>query len=66
MIQGLGKGLLRCGYCHGEAHGLLEGCSECGILLHADCRRALGRCPTLGCLSPSVQSPPVVALGADS
>ncbi len=60
MIQGLGKGLLRCGYCHGEAHGLLEGCSECGILLHADCRRALGRCPTLGCLSPSVQSPPVV------
>lgn len=56
MIEGLGKALLRCGYCHGEAHGLLEGCSACGILLHADCRRALGRCPTLGCLTPSVQT----------
>jgi hypothetical protein len=59
VIEGLGKGLLRCGYCHGEAHGLLEGCSECGILLHADCRRALGRCPTLGCQTPSVQVVPV-------
>lgn len=64
MIEGLGKGLLRCGYCHGEAHGLLEGCSECGILLHADCRRALGRCATLGCSSPSVQTPSLVLGGS--
>lgn len=65
MIEGLSKGLLRCGYCHGEAHGLLEGCAECGILLHADCRRALGRCPTLGCKTPSVQPVPLVLQPAE-
>ncbi len=24
-------------------------CDQCGAALHADCGRALGRCPTLGC-----------------
>lgn len=46
---------LRCGYCHGEARGLLECCQGCGALLHADCRRELARCSTLGCLASSVQ-----------
>ncbi|MBL4849573.1 MAG: type II secretion system protein GspG [Planctomycetes bacterium] len=56
MIEGLAQGVLRCAYCHGEAYGLLEGCCECAILLHADCRRILGRCPTIGCQTLSVQS----------
>ena len=55
LIKGLAKSL-RCAYCHDEACGLLEGCAECGVLLHTDCRQTLGRCPTLGCESPSLQA----------
>lgn len=50
------RGVLRCGFCHGDAQGLLEACQGCSVLLHADCRRDLGRCCTLGCEAPSVQS----------
>jgi hypothetical protein len=49
------KGALRCAYCHGEAQGLLECCDGCGVLVHADCRRELGRCSTLGCQAPPAQ-----------
>lgn len=49
------KGTLRCASCHGEVKGLLECCGACGVLVHADCRRGLGRCPTLGCQAPSAQ-----------
>jgi len=55
------KGALRCAYCHGAAQGLLECCDGCGVLVHADCRRELGRCSTLGCQAPSAQA---VALAA--
>lgn len=48
------KGGLRCACCFGDAQGLLEGCA-CGVLVHADCRRSLGRCPTLGCGAESAQ-----------
>ncbi len=51
------RSALRCSYCHGEARGLLEGCEGCAALFHADCRLELGRCATLGCQAPSVQSP---------
>lgn len=50
------KGALRCAYCHGDAQGLLECCDACGVLVHAECRRELGRCSTLGCAAPSVQT----------
>lgn len=53
---------LRCALCHGEARGLLEGCGACGALLHADCRRDLGRCPTIGCGEASVQAQPLAPL----
>ncbi len=49
------QGALRCAYCHGAAQGLLECCDGCGVLVHADCRRELGRCSTLGCAAPSAQ-----------
>ncbi|MBL4849572.1 MAG: hypothetical protein JKY65_28920 [Planctomycetes bacterium] len=65
MIKGLAEGLLRCAYCHGEAEGLLEGC-KCGVLLHADCRRTLGRCPTLGCQTLSVQAVSVLGQASEA
>lgn len=40
---------VRCAYCHGSADPMVEACSACGTLLHADCRAQAGSCPTLGC-----------------
>ncbi|MBL4849571.1 MAG: hypothetical protein JKY65_28915 [Planctomycetes bacterium] len=65
MIKGLAEGLLRCAYCHGGAEGLLEGC-KCGVLLHADCRQTLGRCPTLGCQTLSVQAVSVLSRAGEA
>jgi hypothetical protein len=33
-------------------------CGRCGAALHADCGRALGRCPTLGCGAPLFRERP--------
>lgn len=38
----------RCSYCL-DSRGEMQSCSGCQTLLHADCRRELRRCPTIGC-----------------
>lgn len=50
------SGQIRCAYCHEQARGLLDCCNACGVVLHAECRRALKRCPTLGCSAPAAAS----------
>ncbi|MCO5172267.1 MAG: hypothetical protein M9894_38710 [Planctomycetes bacterium] len=39
----------RCAVCHDDAAPPEDRCEACGALLHAECRRAVGGCPTLGC-----------------
>lgn len=41
----------RCSYCHAD-DGEMEKCSGCGTLLHPECEKENGRCPTLGCAKP--------------
>lgn len=56
MIQLRVAESLRCAYCYELPRGLLEGCEVCGALLHAECRRELGRCSTLGCSGEPAQA----------
>jgi len=44
----------RCAICHGALRDREARCRECGSLVHQDCRRELGRCPTLGCAAVDV------------
>ncbi len=39
---------LRCAVCHDRAGGLTA-CQRCQSRFHEECRRDIGRCPTLGC-----------------
>lgn len=41
----------RCSYCHAD-DGEMEKCSGCGTLLHPECEKENGKCPTLGCAKP--------------
>lgn len=45
----------RCAWCHGSALEEAAACAGCGVLVHAECRAQLVRCPTLGC--PTLCSP---------
>lgn len=47
-----GSGPLRCSLCHADLQEPSVTCPSCGTVLHAECRRELTRCPTLGCESP--------------
>lgn len=49
---------VRCGYCRDRV-GRGVRCGSCGAVYHADCRRQLGRCGTLGCApaAPPAQEP---------
>ena len=51
---------LRCAICHDET-GLMRTCASCGTVAHVECRRGLGRCPTLQCREVSVFDGPVAA-----
>lgn len=53
--------MLRCALCHSDLPAFVRECGACGTLLHTDCARELGRCPTLGCdasLRPKVRKAP--------
>ncbi|MCO5170035.1 MAG: hypothetical protein M9894_27180 [Planctomycetes bacterium] len=39
----------RCAVCHGDLPERYRECGACGVALHTDCRREVGRCPTAGC-----------------
>ncbi|MBI3726236.1 DUF393 domain-containing protein [bacterium] len=43
------EGASRCGYCHDEAHEDATVCPSCRAVLHEECGKELGRCPTIGC-----------------
>jgi hypothetical protein len=43
------ENVLRCAICHDEPLPLVP-CSLCQSVFHEDCRAALGRCPTPGCV----------------
>lgn len=30
----------------------MDRCAACAVVMHRDCRRTLGRCPTVGCAAP--------------
>ncbi|MEZ6185282.1 MAG: hypothetical protein R3F62_09775 [Planctomycetota bacterium] len=45
---------VRCAYCHDGFEQAAARCGGCGTLLHAECRRELGRCPTPGCSAPAL------------
>lgn len=47
----------RCAYCFGPP-GQAVTCAGCGTLVHAECRTASGRCPTLGCEGHSLRPRP--------
>ena len=47
----------RCAYCFGPP-GEGVTCAGCGTLVHAECRTASGRCPTLGCEGHSLRPRP--------
>lgn len=51
---------LRCAYCHDgvDERAVVDHCPSCDVVLHADCRRALGRCPTVGCEASRPAAPP--------
>lgn len=50
----------RCPYCR-DPIGLLPAgtCGGCGVAVHADCRNALARCPTIGCAADGASAPVV-------
>jgi hypothetical protein len=41
---------LRCAVCHDDARGAVA-CAACAVLIHDECARLCGGCPTLGCAS---------------
>ncbi len=49
------EAVLRCAVCHDEPLPL-ERCAWCQSVFHEDCRAALGRCPTPGCVRRLVVS----------
>jgi hypothetical protein len=53
------KGAPRCPYCHDQLDDLLgtHRCPGCATLLHPECSREAGGCPTLGCLHRPPPSP---------
>lgn len=55
---------VRCAYCH-DAFERVDAprvCTGCQALLHGDCWREAGRCPSLGCRGPRVESQDVTPL----
>lgn len=54
----------RCAYCHDGLGDTPEPfrCARCHVELHRDCRRQLGRCPTLGCLASGLTPISLAAL----
>jgi hypothetical protein len=49
----------RCALCHDGSGAVLASCPHCRTLYHEECRKALGRCPTLGCAEVDVAEPRV-------
>lgn len=54
------NGQLQCGFCHDHLSGRGIRCCSCGTVLHFDCVRELGRCPTIGCANAVAGRPPEV------
>jgi len=48
---------VRCAYCHGPAEETTRPCPKCQTLLHEDCWRLAGSCPTLGCGQGPARAP---------
>jgi hypothetical protein len=53
------EGRAVCAYCHDLLGAEPTRCGGCGAEYHADCRRELGRCATVGCAASA--APPRVA-----